>query len=75
MLIVVLDYFYPAAVATFFNVDIVTEFEDIVMEEHEIVLPGVSTDSSENDLPTTRDTDTAEDGEPSEVDTRHVLLC
>ncbi|XP_028409191.1 dual oxidase maturation factor 1-like [Dendronephthya gigantea] len=50
VLIVALDYFFPGPVATFFNIDIVTEFEDIVEVEEDISpgdeLPDASSDTS-----------------------------
>ena len=37
MLVAALDYFFPGPVATFFNIDIVTEFEDVVLAEDELL--------------------------------------
>ena len=61
------DYFFPGPVATFFNIDIVSEFEDIVIEEHEIIAPDSSNDNPENHSSSPSDDDTTQEGEPSRV--------
>ena len=46
VIIAALDYCFPGAVATFFNIDIVTEFEDVVMAEDELSPEDESRDGS-----------------------------
>ena len=61
-MVAALDYFFPGPVATFFNIDIVTEFEDVVLAEDELLpedgSPGGSSVGSE-----TSGEDEKEDGE------------
>jgi hypothetical protein len=65
-----LDYFFPGPVATFFNIDIVTEFEDVVVAEEEL-LPGESPDGSSVEcIPSGEDE--ATDGEANKVDWKLV---
>ena len=72
MLIVVFDYFFPGPVATFFNIDIVSGFEDIVIEEHEIIAHDGLSDNPENDSSSPSEDDTTQQGEPSRV---RLYLC
>jgi hypothetical protein len=65
-MIAALDYCFPGPVATFFNIDIVTEFEDVVMAEDELSPGDGSRDGSSAESITSGE-DEGTDGDGNKV--------
>ena len=66
-MIAALDYCFPGPVATFFGIDIVTEFEDVVLAEDELS-PGDELRDGSSAESITSEENEGTDGDANKVD-------